>query len=158
MVLNSIERNNFWPTENLEKEIKRIKENTGADFKKLVLGNNTKTIDDNQKPEFLNEFLPEVLTLGPDLRAESKGKTWGGVLYNMYENEKGNKRVIELLVLWTKQKIFVTVFIPIMLLLIAIMGIFQFSSVKESSLTQAEYAIGFIGIILVILGLYYTLF
>ena len=75
----------------------------------------------------------------------------------MYENEKGNKRVIELLVLWTKQKIFVTVFIPIMLLLIAIMGIFQFSSVKESSLTQAEYAIGFIGIILVILGLYYTL-
>ena len=157
MVIQATDGYNYWPTENLAKEITRIKEDKGSEFRNFILSEQTKPISDDQKPEFVNDFLPQIRTLGPDLKAEAKGRTWGGVLYNMFENEKGDTRVIELLVLWTKQKIFVTVFIPIMLFLIALMGIFHFSSVKQSSITQTEYAIIFIGLILSLLGLYYTL-
>ncbi|MHA2363667.1 MAG: DUF362 domain-containing protein [Candidatus Hodarchaeales archaeon] len=124
-----------WPTWELEKELLRIGLLGKPIFEYPTLFPDFVEIKDfDEKSSFAERFLPTVSTVGLELLSENHSKAWSGIQYGLVESKGGSLRVLQTILIWTKQKFVFSYFYNILLpILLGIFGIVLISSVKENS-------------------------
>ncbi|KKK84599.1 hypothetical protein LCGC14_2781730, partial [marine sediment metagenome] len=106
--------------------------------------------DNDEKSAFATTFMPIVSTVGFELRSEGKSKAWSGVQYHLAESHDQSMRVLQNVLLWTRQKVLFSSFYNLLLpLLLGFLGMLIVSSVKDTSLRE-----GFVSVIIVSLALF----
>ncbi|OLS22227.1 MAG: hypothetical protein HeimC3_32310 [Candidatus Heimdallarchaeota archaeon LC_3] len=144
----------LWPSKALEEAVNKIKSKKpdDKDYQKYsvegkILG------DKEEKRRFAKIFLPVVNTVGYELKNEVRKINWGGTQYDLVASSDGKKRVLQLLMIWTEQRSFVTTVYSVVLALIAILGVVIFSSVKENSRNWAEVSVIIVSTYLITVGI-----
>lgn len=144
-----------WPTKQLEYTLEAI----GTLPENLVSyppqneQNFVEIIDNTEKANFALEFMPRISTIGFELRDESKSKIWSGIQYRLLESKDKKQRVLQNILIWTKQRFLFSRFYHIMLpLLFGFLGMLIISSVKMDSVKQAVIAVTVVFATLSIIG------
>jgi len=138
-----------WPSEN----VRHILEEIGLLGKPLfeypqIFPSFVEIKDVEEKASFAKQFFPVISTRGLELLSENNSPAWkGGVVqYQLLESKGGSLRVIQILLIWTKQRFVFSYFYNILLpLLLGIFGILLVSLIDPTLILE-----GLISIILLI--------
>jgi hypothetical protein len=150
-------KSNLWPN-NLQDKINDI-----GTLETPVLNYNQVTkvreIEDaSEKANFINRFLPDIKAVSYDLQKEAADKKWyTGIQYTLNESLDKKKRVLQVLLIWTRQRAFMSRFFAMIFILISIISVLQLSSVKPESQSWAEWSIILISLYLLLYFIYYSI-
>jgi uncharacterized protein (DUF362 family) len=144
-----------WPTTRLQSTLETIgllnidkfeyPDDTKKEFVEIT--------SNDEKGSFAEVFMPQVSTVGLELRSETKSSAWSGVQYQVLESKDESERVLQNVLIWTKQKVLFSQFYNFLLpLLLGFLGMLVVSSVKISSLQEGILSILIVSLILSLLG------
>ncbi|MFX1506467.1 MAG: hypothetical protein ACFFDC_10170 [Promethearchaeota archaeon] len=97
-----------------------------------------------------DQFKPQLILSGVELRGERKSKAWGGSYFRVLENtEDSDKRCIQWIYVWTKQQFFVSLWVTVLpLFVLGLLGTLIYSYLSFQSALISVLLIGGIFIIL----------
>ena len=136
----------------LNRKIKEIKvsDNINVNYEANVISSN------KEKGDFLYSFLPSIKAVGRDLKNESTNQKWTCGLYSsLLESKDKKERVIQVLIIWTRQRLFLKRFFSLILISLSILSIIQLSSIKSISDIWFLYSIYLISFTFIAFFLYY---
>ncbi|MHA1984802.1 MAG: hypothetical protein ACW967_10630 [Candidatus Hodarchaeales archaeon] len=150
-------KSNLWPS-NLQNKINSI-----GTLETPILNYNQvtkiKEIEDvSEKANFLNRFFPNIKAVSYDIQKEALDKRWyTGIQYTLNETLDKKNRVLQILLIWTRQRAFMSRFFAMIFILISIISILQLSSIKPESQSWAEWSIVLISLYLLFYFIYYSI-
>lgn len=102
---------------------------------------------------FAEAFYPTVSTRGVELLDENNSPAWAGTQHRLLESLDGTERVLQLLLVWTKQRYIFSYYYNMMVpFLLGLFGIILVSSAKEESQAEATLAVSLVVAVLWLLG------
>lgn len=109
----------LWPTEQLKLALKKIIEPTKLEPDPELAQGVVDVTTEGEAKEQLLDFCPEVKLIGFELRDERRGSSWGGTLARVLQNSDGDRRCIQYVHTFTRQRWFISIYwhaIPLLLL------------------------------------------
>jgi hypothetical protein len=128
-----------WQTESLKKQINKV----GIRSKGLTM-----PLDGNdvtrESIDLVKEFLPDIRLSGLELRSERNSKAWGGAYVRVVEEHNNpNRRCIQNVYVWTKQRFFISFWVTVLpLFILGTMGTLIYSYLTFNSAVVSIILIG----------------
>jgi hypothetical protein len=135
-----------WQTKGMKKQI----EKAGIRKKGLFLPLDGEDVT-KENTDLVKEFMPEIRLSGLELRSERKSKAWGGSYFRVIEEVNNpDRKVIQHVFVWTKQRFFISFWVTVLpLFILGIIGTLIYSYLSYQS---AVISIILIGALFFILG------
>ena len=128
-----------WQTESLKKQINKV----GIRSKGLTMPLDGKDVT-KESIDLVKEFLPDIRLSGLELRSERNSKAWGGAYIRVVEETNNpNRRCIQNVFVWTKQRFFISFWVTVLpLFILGIMGTLIYSYLTFQSAVVSIILIG----------------
>jgi len=128
-----------WQTESLRKQINKV----GIRSKGLTMPLDGKDVT-KESINLVKEFLPDIRLSGLELRSERNSKAWGGSYLRVVEEiNNPDRRCIQHVYVWTKQKFFISFWVTVLpLFILGLMGTLIYSYLTFESAVISVILIG----------------
>ncbi len=149
--LKEAEEDVKWQTKGMKKQI----EKAGIRRKGLFLPLDGENVT-KENTDLVKEFMPEIRLSGLELRSERKSKAWGGSYFRVIEEMNNpNRKCIQHVYVWTKQRFFISFWVTVLpLFILGVMGTLIYSYLSYES---AVISIILIGALFFVLGAFQLL-
>ncbi|MHA2231452.1 MAG: hypothetical protein ACXAB4_03070 [Candidatus Hodarchaeales archaeon] len=103
----------------------------------------------------IKEFHPDVKLIGFELKAERSGKGWGGTLARVTRNSTDDRRCLQYVHVWTRQRWFTSFYWNVLPpIFLAVWGVFVLSILStEDDIVMAGSALFAVGLAFVVAGI-----